>query len=62
MKQYKKITKYLRGTAKALNRLALEIEVSEDFDKESESLMSKIGAEMLYYAKTYVFISTPKKP
>jgi hypothetical protein len=51
----KKLAKYLKGTAKALTLLAKEIEDAGEFDKESEELMSKIGAELVFHAKSYTF-------
>ena len=54
-KQHKKLAKYLRGTAEALTQLAKEIEESAEFDKESEELLSKIGANLLFEAKVYTF-------
>jgi hypothetical protein len=55
MKQYKKLSKYLKGTARALSVLADEIEEDKKFDKESEELLSKIGANLLFEAKVYTF-------
>ena len=54
-KEHQKLSKYLRGTAKALSVLANEIDDAGEFEKESEDLMSKIGAELLFHAKTYQF-------
>lgn len=56
MEKKQRLIKYLRGTGKALSLLADEIKRGE-FDKESEETMSKIGAELLYNAKTYTFLS-----
>ena len=55
-KQTKKLVKYLKGTAEALSVLADEID-NGSFDKENEELMSKIGAELLYNAKTFTFLT-----
>ena len=57
MKKHKKLAKYLKGTAKALTQLAKEIEQAGEFDKESEELLSKIGANLLIEAKVYTFKS-----
>lgn len=51
----KKLVKYLKGTARALHVLADEIEEMGEFDRDSEELMSKIGAELLFHAKSYTF-------
>ncbi len=59
MKQHHKLAKYLRGTAKALTALANEIEKARGFDKESEELLSKIGANLLFEAKVYTFRDLP---
>ena len=55
-KQSKKLSKYLRGVAGALKQLANEIDEAGELDKESEELMSKIGADILFNAKTYTFL------
>ena len=52
----KKIVKYLKGAGKVLILLAKEIE-ERGFDKESEELMSKIGSNLLFNAKSYKFLS-----
>lgn len=55
-KQKAKLVKYLRGTAKAITQLAKEVD-EHGFDKENEELMSKIGSDMLFNAKTYTYLS-----
>lgn len=52
-----KLAKYLKGTAKALDRLAVEIVARGEFDKDDEDLVSKIGAHLLFQAKVYTFRS-----
>ncbi len=59
MEQHKKLAKYLKGTAKALVALAKEIEEDGSFSRESEELMSEIGAQMLFHAKSYTFLDPP---
>lgn len=56
MKQHKKLSKYLRGTAKALIALSDEIEHDRTLTKDSDELMSKIGADILFISKTYRFL------
>lgn len=56
VKQKDKLVKYLKGTAKALEQLAREVKV-HGFDEESEELMSKIGSNLLFHAKTYTYLS-----
>lgn len=56
MKQHLKLAKYLRGTSNVLRVLAKEVEQDGRFSKESEELMSKIGAELLFHAKSYTFL------
>lgn len=56
MEKYKQLAKYLRGTAEALDALAGEIIEAKGFDKESEELMSKIGSNLLFHAKTYDYL------
>lgn len=58
MKQYAKLAKYLRGTGDALKRLADEIDDDCGFSKESEELMSKIGGELLFHAKSYSYLAS----
>lgn len=53
----RKLAKYLKGTAKALIQLAKEIEDMGEFNKESEDLLSKIGANLLFEAKAYGYRS-----
>lgn len=60
MKQYLKLVKYLRGTAKVLDRLGDEIAAQKAFNKDDEELLSKIGANLLYHAKTYAYLSKPE--
>ncbi len=55
IEQYKRVSKYLKGTAKVLNTLAEEIKEDKGFTKESEDLMSKIGADLLFKAKIYKY-------
>lgn len=55
MKQYQKLAKYLKGTAKALSVLADEINEDKEFTKDSEELLSKIGSNLLFEAKAYTF-------
>lgn len=63
MKQHKKLARYLKGTAQALKVLGNEIEQDGEFNKESEELMCKIGANLLFHAKSYIFLtSTNPKP
>lgn len=50
-----KLVKYLKGMSEVLSVLADEIK-EKGFDKESEELLSKIGAEMLFHAKTFTFL------
>lgn len=52
-----KLAKYLKGTAKALSRLGDEIIARDNFDKEDEELLSKIGSNLLFEAKAYTFRS-----
>jgi len=54
-KEYQKLAKYLVGTSKALAELAKEIKQDKDLTKESEELLSKIGANLLFNAKAYNF-------
>lgn len=53
-----KLVKYLKGTAEALLKLAKEIDAGE-FDKENEELLMKIGADLLFHAKSYTFRIPP---
>jgi len=55
MQQHEKLSKYLKGTAKALEVLADEIIAKGEFDKESEDLMCKIGSNLLFEAKVYYY-------
>ena len=55
--QYQKLSEYLRGTAKALELLSGEIDNDKSFSKESEELMSKIGSNLLFHAKSYTFLA-----
>lgn len=55
MKQYQKLAKYLKGTAKALSVLADEINEDKEFTKDSEELLSKIGSNLLFEAKAYSY-------
>lgn len=57
-KQAVKLVKYLNGVSKVLSMLAKEIGTAGTLDKEHEELMSKIGSEMLFHAKTYTFLTT----
>lgn len=60
MKQYKKLAKYLRGISKTLIILADEIDEAKKFDKDSEELLSKIGAGLLFESKIYTFKDNDK--
>lgn len=51
----KKLSKYLKVTARALIVLADEINKDKKLTKESEELMSKIGSHVLFHAKTYYY-------
>lgn len=55
MKKERKLTKYLKGTSEALSVLADEIEKDGKLTKEAEELMSRIGADLLFHAKTFTF-------
>ena len=46
----KKLVKYIKGMAQALNLLAKEIEEDGEFGKESKELLSKIGSHLLFEA------------
>lgn len=63
MKQHLKLAKYLRGTSDVLRVLAQEVERDGSFSKESEQLMSQIGSNLLFHAKSYTFLkeTAPKK-
>lgn len=50
-----KLAKYLEGTGESLKLLAREVYRDEEFTKESEELMSDIGANLLFHAKSYTF-------
>ncbi len=56
MKQYQKLAEYLLGTSRALKQLASEILEAEKLDKDSEELLSKIGSDLLFHAKSYTFL------
>ena len=45
-----KISKYLKGVAKSLERLAIEIEARKNFDKDDQNVMKKISSGLLYQA------------
>lgn len=64
MKQYKRLSKYLRGTSLAIKTLADEIDADADLTKESQTLLARIGAEMLFHAKSFTFLKedTQKQP
>lgn len=58
MKKHKKLARYIRGSAKALTKLANEIEQSNHLDTESEELLKKIAGEMLYEAVAYKYLTS----
>lgn len=57
MEKHLKLARYLKGTADALRLLAAEIKERGVFDKDDEDLVSKIGSNLLFHAKTYSFLS-----
>lgn len=57
MKQHLKLAKYLKGTAESLDRLGDEIKARGGFDKDDEELLSKIGSNLLFHAKSYTFLA-----
>lgn len=57
MEQHQKLAKYLRGTAKALNQLAKEIEDDGFFEGSSQDLMTKIASNLLFEARAYDYRS-----
>lgn len=57
MKQHLELAKFLKGTAKALDRLGDEIKARGGFDAEDEELLSRIGSRLLFEAKVFDFRS-----
>jgi hypothetical protein len=56
MSEYKRLSKYIRGMAKTLEQLAVEIEQDKDLTKESKDLLSKIGSGLLYKSCSFAYI------
>jgi hypothetical protein len=55
-KQGKKLQKYIEGTGKSLMLLAKEIKEADMVITEDLELLSKIGANILYFSKTFEFL------
>ncbi|NCD07696.1 MAG: hypothetical protein EOL97_16425 [Spirochaetia bacterium] len=54
---YKQLSVYIKKLSKVLIVLADEIKSDKKLTKDSEELLSKIGADLLFTAKSYTFIS-----
>ena len=52
----RKLNKYIKGTAKALNVLVEEIKEKDCIDNEDLELLSKIGSNLLFNAKTLDYL------
>lgn len=50
-----KLAKYLEGVGASLKALAREVRKGGELTRDNEELMSRIGAELLFRAKTYEF-------
>jgi len=57
MEEHKRMVKYIYGMSAVLRELAREIRADGAFSKEKQELLSKIGCDLLFKAKTYDFLS-----